>query len=251
MARLPEHVAPPSPLGTIVDAFWQSEGTGGLIRVLPDGCMDFIFDLERGTARLVGAMTEAVLVQVRPGDRCIGVRFKPGAVAPYLDASAAEVVDGDAPLVDVSRARRFALAERVAEAPDDAARRRLLADFLLDTRARLRAPDPRLRRAVRFLREHTGKGAVRSLAIELGLGERQLERLFSAHVGLGPKAFSRVARLERAIALMGGSVRGQAALASLAGYSDESHLIREFRALTLTTPAELARERHVGFIQST
>jgi AraC-like DNA-binding protein len=250
MARPPDDVAPPAALATVVDAFWQSEGTGGLIRVLPDGCMDFIFDLERGTARLIGAMTEAVLVQVHPGDRCLGVRFRPGAAAPYVDASAAEVVDGDAPLEDVTAARRFALAERVAAAADDAARRRLLADFLLTARARVRAPDPRVREAVRRLREHAGPGAVRAVAVELGLSERQLERVFSAHVGLGPKAFARVARLERAVALMGGPIRGQATLAALAGYADESHLIRDFRALARTTPAELAHERRVGFIQS-
>jgi len=250
MARPPEEVAPPAVLAAVVDAFWQSDGSGGPFRVLPDGCMDFIFDLERGTARLVGAMTEAVIVEVRPGDRCLGVRFEAGMAASYLDASAAEVRDGDAPLDDVTFARRFRLAERVAEAPNDAARRRLIAEFLLTPRARVRAPDPRLRRAVRFLREHTGSAAVRALTAELGLSERQLERLFTAHVGLGPKAFARVARLERAVTLMGGAVRGQAELAALAGYSDESHLIREFRALALASPAELARERRVGFIQS-
>ena len=249
MARPPEEVAPPAALAAVVDAFWQSEGTGGLIRVLPDGCMDFIFDLERGTARLIGAMTEAALVQVRPGDRCIGVRFKPGMAAPYLDASAAAVQDGDAPLGDVSFARRFDLAERVADAANDDARRRCIAEFLLAAPARVRAPDRRLHHAVRLLREHTGPGAVRAVARELGLSERQLERLFTTHVGLGPKAFARVARLERAVQLMGGAVRGQAALASLAGYADESHLIREFRALALATPAELARERRVGFVQ--
>jgi len=250
MARLPDPVAPPAALAPVVDTFWQSEGTGGPIRVLPDGCMDFIFDLERGTARLIGAMTEAAIVQVRACDRCIGVRFRPGMAAPYVDAPAADIVDGAAPLDDVTRAHRFALAERVAEAPNDAARRRLIADFLLTPRARVRAPDPRLRRAVCFLRQRTGPGAVRALVTELGVSERQLERLFSAHVGLGPKAFARVARLERAVALLGGFVRAQAALAARAGYSDESHLIREFRVLTLTTPAELARERRVGFIQS-
>lgn len=249
MARPPEEVAPPAELAGVVDAFWQSEGTGGPIRVLPDGCMDFIFDLEHGTARLIGAMTEAAIVQVRAGDRCLGVRFKPGMAAPYLDTSAAEVRDGAAPLADVTFARRFHLAERVAEAASDDARRRCVAEFLLAARARVRAPHPRLRRAVRFLREHTGPGAVRALARELGLSERQLERSFTTEVGVGPKAFARIARLERAVALMGGPVRGQAALASLAGYADESHLIREFRALALTTPAELARERRVGFIQ--
>ena len=91
---------------------------------------------------------------------------------------------------------------------------------------------------------------MRDAARTLGLGERQLERLFAAEVGIGPKTFARVARLERALTLMGGTARGQAALATAAGYADESHLIREFRALALATPAEIARERHVGFVQA-
>jgi AraC-like DNA-binding protein len=246
---LVEHVAPPPALAAVVDAFWQHDGDQQL-RVLPDGCMDFIFDLERGRARLVGTMTEAALVRVSPGERFLGVRFQSGAAAPYLTDPASAFTDDGALFDEVTRSPAVCLAERVADAPDDAERRRLIAEFLLGRSARLRAPDPRVRRAVRYLRAHPGPGAVREVARELGLGERQLERLFAAHVGLGPKAFARIARLERAVLLMGGPSRGQATLAAAAGYADESHLIREFRALAGTTPAELARERRVGFVQA-
>jgi AraC-like DNA-binding protein len=244
-----EQVTPPPALAAVVDAFWDHEG-GQRFRILPDGCMDFIFDLERGTARLVGAMTEAALVDLPRGARSLGVRFLPGAAAPYLIDPASTFVDGDAPLGELTRGHASNLAERVAETTGHAERRRIIAEFLLTRTARLRAPDPRIRRAVRRLRTHTGPGAVRAVARELGLGERQLERVFAAAVGLGPKAFARVARLEHAVALMGGPLRGQATLAAAAGYSDESHLIREFRALAGVTPAELARERRVGFVQS-
>jgi len=240
--------APPPALAAVVDAFWQHDGDQQL-RILPDGCMDFIFDLERGQARLVGAMTEAALVSISHGESFLGVRFLPGAAAPYLTDPASDFTDDGARFDEVTRSRGVYLAERVAEAPNHAERRRLIAEFLLTRTTRLRPPEPRLRRAVRHLRAHGGPGAVRDVARELGLGERQLERLFAAHVGVGPKAFARIARLERAVTLMAGPLRGQATLAATAGYSDESHLIREFRALAGTTPAELARERRVGFVQ--
>ena len=211
-----EQFAPLPALAHVVDAFWQHDGEQTL-RILPDGCMDFIFDLERGRARLIGAMTEAVLVVVPPGERFLGVRFLPGAAAPYLTDPASAFTDHGALFDEVTRSHGLCLAERVAEAQDHAERRRLIADFLLGRTTRLRPPEPRIRRAVRHLRAHSGPGPVRDVARELGLGERQLERLFAAHVGLGPKAFARIARLERAVALMGGPLRGQATLAAPRG----------------------------------
>jgi AraC-like DNA-binding protein len=235
----------------VIDAFWQHAGKGDELRVLPDGCMDFVFDLERGTGRVIGAMTEAALVPMTSGERYLGVRFLPGAAAPFVTVRAHELVDVDAPLDDVTFAARERLAERVAEARDHAERRRLVAAYLLTPAHRMRPIERRVRRALVLLRGATGGGTVRDTARTLGLGERQLERLFAAEVGIGPKTFARVARLERALALMrGGTARGQAALAAAAGYADESHLIREFRALALATPSEIARERHVGFVQA-
>ncbi len=243
-------VTPPPALRGCVDAFWQHDGTDSELRVLPDGCMDFVFDLERGTGRVIGAMTEAALVRIPRGARLFGVRFLPGALAPYLIHAASELVDADAPLEDVTPAPWRALAERIADARDQGTRHRLLGKLLLGSSTRSRAPDRRVRHAVQRLRTEPGRGAVRGVALELGLSERQLERVFATHVGIGPKVFARVARLERALSLLGGIQRGQATLAAAAGYADESHLIREFRVLARATPSELARERHVGFVQA-
>jgi AraC-like DNA-binding protein len=247
---MPDNVAPPPALAAVIDAFWQHTGTGSELRVLPDGCMDFLFDLERGTGRVIGAMTEAALVPMAAGERYFGVRFLPGAAAQFVTARASELVDVDAPLDDLTFAARERLAERVAEARGPVERRRLVALYLSSPAHRVRPIERRVRGALVFLRGATGSGTVRETARHVGLGERQLERLFTAEVGIGPKTFARVARLERALGLMGGTRRGQADLAVAAGYADESHLIREFRALAHATPVELARELDVGFVQA-
>jgi len=247
---MPENLPPPRALPGVVDAFWRHAGPGGTVRVLPDGCMDFLFDLERGTARVIGAMSTAALVTLPEGTRLFGVRFRPGLAARYLEDPADAFVDLDVPFETVAGARRAFLAERVASAPNDAARCALVTDYLCRPDARVRPLDPRIARAVHWLRGSPGGGAVRAAALRLGLSERHLERLFAQHVGIGPKLFARVARLERTVALLGTTLGDQAALAAAAGYADESHLLRDFRQLAGAPPAELLRKRHVGFVQA-
>lgn len=247
---MPVELVPPPALAERVDAFWRHDGAAREFRVVPDGCMDFWFDLESGRARVIGTMTEAAHVVAPAGSRYFGVRFRSGVAARYVTESMHAFVDTDAPLEDVTHAARFGLVERLVNAPSDAERVAQVASFLASPHARVRPTDHRVSRAVHQLRTRTAPLRIATLAAELGLGERQLERLFSERVGIGPKQFARIARLERALALMGSPLRGQAVLAARAGYADESHLIREFRRLTGATPAELARERHVGFVQS-
>jgi transcriptional regulator GlxA family with amidase domain len=97
------------------------------------------------------------------------------------------------------------------------------------------------------LQESHGRRAIRAVADELGISERHLERLFLERVGTRPKLFARVLRVQRAIALL--ESRREPAATLVAGFADEPHLVREFRALTGLTPRKLLRERHVGFVQ--
>src|SRR5688572_5623162 len=59
------------------------------------------------------------------------------------------------------------------------------------------APDPRLSAAVCALRAARGALPIPALAKRVGLGERQLERLFAERVGYGPKFLARVVRMEQ------------------------------------------------------
>jgi AraC-like DNA-binding protein len=79
---------------------------------------------------------------------------------------------------------------------------------------------------------------VPALADASGIGERQLRRRFAAAVGYGPKTFARIARFQRALALLrAGEPAAGAAYA--AGYADQAHMTREMRALAGRTPSAL------------
>ncbi|MEU7168131.1 helix-turn-helix domain-containing protein [Streptomyces morookaense] len=129
------------------------------------------------------------------------------------------------------------ITEQLAEAPDWLTRFRILDDFLL---ARIGAgPElpPQVRRAWNRL---TGAAAapIGALADEVGWSRQHLNVRFRQEVGLPPKTVARIARLQRVMSLMRSAhPPSWAEAAATCGYTDQSHLNRDFRLLTGCTPA--------------
>jgi AraC-like DNA-binding protein len=143
------------------------------------------------------------------------------------------------------------VAERAAEAPDWARRLDVVEAGLLRALADVPDPDPAVSWAWRMLRDRHGAVAVGDLAAEIGWSRRHFTNRFRAGIGLAPKVAARVLRFQRASRLLATGVPA-ASVAARCGYTDQSHLVREFRALAGCTPrayvAELDPEQ-VTFVQ--
>jgi AraC-like DNA-binding protein len=229
---------PPLALTSLVECFWEVEARDEVHRVLPDGCMDILFHVGDPGARVIGPMRTAALVLERGVSRTAGVRFRSGAAPGALDLAASELRDDTAPLGDVWGAEGRTVNELLAAAAGDlAAIRRVLSDTLATRVHRASARPLPVVRAVALVEANGGVLPIRAVASEVGLGERQLERLFDRWVGYGPKMLARVVRTRRATqTIQRGSIASWASLAADCGYADQAHLIREFRALTGVTP---------------
>jgi AraC-like DNA-binding protein len=82
-------------------------------------------------------------------------------------------------------------------------------------------------------------GSIRALASDLGMSQRQLLRIFTDRVGLGPKGIHRVLRFQRLIRMLeAGGRPSWSRLAVGCGYFDQAHLIRDFRTFTGITPTQ-------------
>jgi AraC-like DNA-binding protein len=112
-------------------------------------------------------------------------------------------------------------------------------------------PDPAVDWAWRAMRRRHGDLRIADLADEIGWSRRHFVSRFRAEVGLAPKVAARVLRFDRAMRLLVSRVAA-ADVSAACGYTDQSHLVREFRALAGVTPgafvAELDAEQ-VTFIQ--
>jgi len=118
---------------------------------------------------------------------------------------------------------------------------------LLDAIVRGGAPpvQPAARRALALLASGVPAAAA---ARELGCSRRRLHGLVRAETGLSPTQYRRVARFQRARALLvaqrGGGSRpsGLADVAVRSGFADQAHLTREFVALAGCPPSVWLRE---------
>lgn len=82
-----------------------------------------------------------------------------------------------------------------------------------------------------------GQVRVGAVAAELGWSRRHLGERFRAEVGVTPKAFARIVRFEHAHRLASRQdPPSWAEVSAQAGYADQAHMVRDWRAFTGRTP---------------
>jgi AraC-like DNA-binding protein len=201
-----------------VIAWWSEVEPGaGPTRVLPDGCLDVIW--ESGRVFVAGPDTTAQAPGRPPvGTRFFALRFGSGSGPGVLGLPASELTDRQVPLEEIWPAH---VVRKLAEADEP------LAALESVAAERWRDPD---RAMVAFAGAARVGVTVGAFADRAGLSARQLQRRSNAAFGYGPKTLHRILRLQRALALArGGSPF--ALVAADAGYADQAHLSREVRAL--------------------
>lgn len=117
----------------------------------------------------------------------------------------------------------------------------LLAD--LPARTRERSVPKWMNRVLERLRSSPERPSLDSLAAVAGVNPVHLIRTFRFSQGCTIGDWIRRTRIERAIEAMRDSRRSLADIALSCGFSDQSHLSREFRRATGTTPREFRRRR--------
>jgi AraC-like DNA-binding protein len=207
--------------------------------VLPDGCMDIIWDGER---LFVAGPDTAPNPPAADGPFVVGVRFQPGVGPRFLGVPANELRDQRVDL-DCLWNGTDIVAEELAACASLRHAAGVLEDRIVRRVPTVKAPDPVIEVAVRIWRRGSSAADVARLAEGAGITERQLHRRFVHGVGYGPKLLQRVLRFQRFLAACSSPVPSLAELAFRAGYADQAHLSRDARILSGRTPTELRAAR--------
>jgi AraC-like DNA-binding protein len=79
------------------------------------------------------------------------------------------------------------------------------------------------------------------VAAELGTSERTLQRALRHTIGLGPNDVARRIRLQEVVRRLNEPDPNMARISADLGYTDQAHLINEFRTVSGTTPGRYLR----------
>jgi len=83
------------------------------------------------------------------------------------------------------------------------------------------------------------------LAEATNLSRKQFNRIFSDMLGMNPKEFYRIVRFQRALRMMQNKTNTMDYFSDIVyacGFSDQSHMIREFKTFSGLTPLQLVKE---------
>lgn len=204
------------------------DDASGARRILPDGCMDLIWDGQR--LLVAGPDTTARWHHSPLGMAFVGLRLSGGLGPALLGIPAHVLVDQCPDLENLwASASVRALTQQVAGDAESGLERWAVA-------AAAGTSADQLGRRVQSM---AAAGlSVADMADRTGYSPRQLHRRCLPLFGYGPRRLARILRLGRALdeARAG---RPLADVAACCGYADQAHLTREVRALTGAAPRAL------------
>jgi len=187
-----------------------------------------------GGAILGGPNSQASVIDTREQRCLVSVNFKLGGERPFFRNPLGETRDQLVDLDQLWGRDGAVLREQLLEAPNPQAMFRVMEAALLKNMVKPEKPDPAIPWAAWALERGMPISGVTS---ELGLLPKTFVRRFRTQTGLSPKRFSRVRRLQRMLGSLGDpAIADWSEVAAEHGYTDQAHLIHDFRDLTGLTP---------------
>lgn len=233
-------------LTNYIDAYWTAKGGGkGLAteKILPDGCVDLIFNLgddcktdngnftmQNNKVYLVGTMTRFKVTNFNPQTNLLGIRFRPAAFSSfYKFCSLDEITDMT---IEFDKALSPDLQKPIENSSAS------LNHFFLN---KLAIPKHNLLSIIDYIKNHKGQTDVQTLAKQHFTTTRQLERSFKVQLGISPKEFIKIVRFQFALELIQKNFYNQSLLdiAFQCGYYDHAHLTNEIKRFSGAVPSQL------------
>ncbi|GAB2575965.1 hypothetical protein Aab01nite_13700 [Paractinoplanes abujensis] len=208
--------------------------------LLPLAYPTVVVDFSSRSGLVLGGRREATSRGETTWGHGVSIGLTPLGTAALLGVPMGELGDGAVPVDALLGPVATEVPGRLAAEPGWGQRFDLVERMLIGLRRRRTAtPDRAVLTAWQRL-HRPDRPDVASLAAELNVTRRRLERGFRQHLGLSPATVARIARFQRVVdRLSGGAGPSQAAADS--GFADHPHLARETRAMAGLTPTELAR----------
>lgn len=226
--------------------------------VFPDGCVSIVFFRNKNshfqrffTNRI---NLKSIYVPVSAGDTLWGMRILPEACFLFFGKKASEA--GNQIYDENLAGKRFSpeLEKQLSGCEDFSRAVEVYEIYAREYGVKPGEIDKRLAKATRIFIESEGLAKISETAKEIGLSQRQFERNYRKASGLTPKQFASICRFRATtLDMLRNSEQNWANRAAEKGFTDQSHLNREFSRLTGNSPVEFSenvkRIRHGKIIE--
>ncbi len=252
-----QRLAPPRALAPFVQHFWfvqwdlrRANPSTAETLPHPNCYLAFEHDLERPDhdpcvhqrAEIYGVTTGKFSRTMQGQGRVFGVKFQPGGLRPFLRSSISELTDRIVPASQVFGPDVLPLATQLRALHTPQTMAAAVSAYLDRHRPPLDRNTALAVSLVAAILDDPTILTVDALVKRGGLGIRVLQRLFKEYVGVSPKWVIRRFRLHELLEhFHSGEALDGAQLALDLGYSDQAHLINDFRKLAGFTPTEYLR----------
>lgn len=242
-------------LRPFVEVYWEGifdtdESSHLSMQVIPNGCVELIIhlssrhcDLFNGDewsysppSMIIGLFTKTYEVRFKTKVRVFAIRFKPEGIYNIfgVPASAFNGRYEDFSLVLGHEFRDFS--QRLKEEHSVANMISRTNDHLTKNLIRDQIGFNYVNQAAELIRQTKGI-RIDELSSQVFISQRQLEREFKEKVGISPKQYLRITRLNEVHRLIAGNHSVNfSQVAYHCGYSDQAHFIRDFKNITGEIP---------------
>lgn len=259
--HLREHPSSPK-LQPFVQSYWTGDFNTASTHdfsqsVIPNGYAELIIHLTDAhcelfkknswdnspVCTLLGLYTKPYAVKFSTHVKVFGIRFSPEGIYNVFGVSPSEFLETFEDMEYVAEAGFATYCGRLRECKSTRERIRLTDAFLTKCLIKHGRRHDYVGAAAAMIRTNS-RMRMDTLYEQIPISPRQLQREFKARIGVSPKAYMRIARMNAIQRYL--NANSDVDLTGLTydyGFSDQSHLIKEFYAFTGSRPGRFLKER--------
>jgi AraC-like DNA-binding protein len=254
-------IPPPNILRDHVECFriGRYNGTQVLaVKVCPNGLPGIVFQHRDGqsviqnivtqsgrvvivpTSFIHGQVTELAVMNFTGPFSTIQVVLKPSSLRTLFNVDASMLTNNS---IELNRFANQDLNGRLIRAGSNEDRISILSSYLVSCLEQNHNREGTIETALHLIHENVSYITIGYLLEYLCLSERQFERRFAQSVGVSPKFYIRVKRVNEALRLMdSGQYERLSDVAHAMNFHDQSHFIRDIKSFLGVTPKSIAQK---------
>lgn len=214
------------------------------IPVVPDGCIDLLFEYD-GKGMSAFAAGSALTWQERLWEgkkEYFGVRFMPGFHPAGITVVLKDLIDQKLPLEDVWMEKESRLLQRIREQKDFYQRIRIFLEEYTKLENKREKPFGKIELLMtvkNMVYDSDGMIRVSEMAEKTGYSERYINKVFIEQMGFSPKMFCKIIQFQRSLEFLNyGAPDKMTEAAVYLGYYDQAQFIKNFRTYAGITPKQ-------------